>query len=287
MILKKVDFGPVGITMINHSFILLVIVLSYTTINVFAFNHKVSTDIMKLRSTIETKSKNAVLANAIKNNKSSLKAIIQGVGDEGCELPSPSRINTLSLPLQFASFLGVSATIYIATRLSIAGFDQLDSMFPFYISLWKKSFPILGIIYLAAGVAHFKIREEFENIYPKVGAWGFWYLPGSKKFHVEWTGVAEMIGGLWLLIGGIADIFGLTLPAALGPHVLADGALWLLVLTILVTPANIYMLTHGARLPKDGPEIPIKFHMIRLAVQCILFTQFYELAIPSINAFLK
>ena len=276
--------------MINRSFKLLVfaIILAYTyTVNVHAFNLKVNSNIMKRRSTSEIKNQNTALKGVMNHNKKSLKAVVQGVGDEGCELPSPSGINTFPISLQFFSFLGISLVIYVATRFSIVSFDYLESMFPFYVHLWKKSFPILGILYTAAGVAHFKIADEFENIYPKVGAWGFWYLPGSKTFHVQWTGVAEIIGGLWLAIGGIADVFGLNLPVALGSHVLADGALFLLVLTVLVTPANIYMLTHGARLPKTGPEIPIKFHVIRLAVQCILFTQFYELAIPSINAFLK
>ena len=30
--------------------------------------------------------------------------------------------------------------------------------------------------------------EAFKAIYPPLGTWGCWYLPGSSDFHVAWTG---------------------------------------------------------------------------------------------------
>lgn len=81
-----------------------------------------------------------------------------------------------------------------------------------------------------------------------------------------------------MLIGGLSNLGLFTLPSYLGP-VLQDGAKSLLYLTILVTPANIYMLTHGAKLPIDGPEVPINFHVIRLSIQCLLFAMFYKISL--------
>ena len=50
---------------------------------------------------------------------------------------------------------------------------------------------------------------------PAQGAWGVWYLPGSKEFHVAWTGVVEFLAGLWLTIGAVSTaIFGISLPDA-------------------------------------------------------------------------
>ena len=62
-------------------------------------------------------------------------------------------------------------------------------------------------LYMHAGVTHFTVQQEYENIYPSKGASGIWYLPGTPEFHVKWTGVAEILGGLGLLVGGAYDAF--------------------------------------------------------------------------------
>jgi hypothetical protein len=47
---------------------------------------------------------------------------------------------------------------------------------------------------------------------PAQGAWGFWYIPGSKSFHVAWTGVVEFLAGFWLAIGAISKLaFGISI----------------------------------------------------------------------------
>ena len=74
--------------------------------------------------------------------------------------------------------------------------------------------------------------------------------------------MVEVIGGLWLLLGTLSEWLNLGLPINS-----ADGALILLILTFLVTPANIYMYTHGARMPLTAPEIPVIGHYIRLFLQ--------------------
>lgn len=208
--------------------------------------------------------------------------VIEGIGDDGCKLPSPSRINTLPEPFQFAVFTAISGALYVGTGASVDGIHFLQQLAPQAMGTWMSTWPLLGLIYAAAGVAHFTVCEEFMNMMPAPGSWGFWYLVGSKRFHVLWTGVAEIVGGLLLFLGGAANLLGMNVPL-LGPQVASNGALLLLALTILVTPANIYMYTHGAKLPMSGPAIPVSFHYIRLSVQIVLFAFLYILAEPALK----
>lgn len=86
---------------------------------------------------------------------------------------------------------------------------------------------------------------------------------------MKWTGVAEFAGGVGLALGGLG--FG----AELG---LEQAAAWgLFALTLAVTPANIYMFSHGAQLP-EGLEVPVVGHAIRGAFQCLLLAFFWTLA---------
>ena len=174
--------------------------------------------------------------------------IVRGIG-EGRNLPAPSGINTQPVPVQAAIVLGIFAAIGFGTVL-IHGpiFDLVRGS-----DLWNLSrptWPILGLIYLAAGIAHFTELEGFTNITPPNGTWGFYYTPFSPRVNVLWTGVVEVFGGAWMLFGAIAPLLGFELPAALGP-VVSDGALTLMLLTAIVTPANVYALTHGANFPLD------------------------------------
>jgi uncharacterized membrane protein len=84
-------------------------------------------------------------------------------------------------------------------------------------------------------------------VFVEQGAWGFWNLPGSASFHVYWTGVAELAGGLGLLSS--------TLPAVseMLPWLQSTSALGLCALSVAVTPSNIFMATHNA--PGPGPKV--------------------------------
>lgn len=139
--------------------------------------------------------------------------------------------------------IGILAAVVAGTALLVGPvFDVARGS-----ALWNLSrptWPILGLIYLAAGVAHFTECDGFENITPPNGTWGWWYTPFSPRVNVLWTGVIEVFGGAWMLFGAGAGAAGIALPAVLGP-VVSDGALTLFLLTALVTPANIYALTHG------------------------------------------
>jgi uncharacterized membrane protein len=110
---------------------------------------------------------------------------------------------------------------------------------------------------------------------PRRGAWGLWYLPGSAEFHVEWTGVAEILGGLGLMIGSLPFD---AVPAWLAPA----SAYGLCLLTAVVTPANVYMFTHNAPgpLPKDK-FLPWQGHVARGFMQAVLIATLWGIATAS------
>lgn len=206
--------------------------------------------------------------------------VIQGVGEEGCRLPSPSGINTLPQPIQASIVLAIFAGLGALTIPFSSFLTDITNQYE-WVQTWRYTWPLLGVIYAAAGVTHFTLQDAYENIYPQKGAWGIWYLPLSPSFHVKWTGVAEVLGGVGLVIGGLIDAFApvyFTSPNLLtNAGIGSDSAAALLLLTIAVTPANIYMFTHGARLPVDGPEIPVAGHAIRGIMQVVLFGLLYQM----------
>jgi uncharacterized membrane protein len=213
----------------------------------------------------------------------------QGIGPEGCALPSPSGVNTLAEPIQAAIVVAIFAALGVSTIAFSSFLDTITLNYE-WVQSWRYSWPLLGAIYAAAGVTHFTLEEEYENIFPSKGAWGFWYLPGSPEFHVKWTGVAEFLGGVGLLIGGAYDAFdpvwttcpNIITDAGIG----SDAAAGLLLLTIVVSPANIFMYTHGAKLPKDGPELPVAGHAVRGIMQVVLFGLLYQMGQGTFDAIL-
>ena len=253
------------------SIFLLILVLLFT----YTFSFRVNNiSIMRTRSGVRA-SNNKILVNKLNSQSTD---VIPGVGVEGCKIESPSKINILPEPVQAVVFALVSLGLYGGTVALLNLISFAENVAPGIMSSWESSWFVLGFFFMLAGAAHFTVKKDFVNIYPSRGSWGFWYLPGSAEFHVEWTGVAELVGGFWLLLGGISNLGLFTLPSVLG-NVMQDGATALLLLTIAVTPANIYMLSHGAKLPIDGPQVPINFHFIRLAIQCLLFSMFYKISI--------
>jgi uncharacterized membrane protein len=178
---------------------------------------------------------------------------IPGIGDAGCAMPSLSKVNTLSVSTQGLIFFACCFALYGSTVGLVSGIEVLKHSYPVSMSSWMNTWPILGPLFMLAGLSHFSMQEGFVNMMPAQGSWGLWYLPGSKKFHVAWTGIAEFLAGLWLTIGASSNLlFGISLPDAfeLGTgSVISDASFALLAIVIAVTPANIYMFTHGALLP--------------------------------------
>ncbi|KAJ1455974.1 hypothetical protein M885DRAFT_564725 [Pelagophyceae sp. CCMP2097] len=184
---------------------------------------------------------------------------------------APSGIDALPLAQQAAVFFGTFAGLGGATAVSTAALESAAQKFQ-AVRTWKKTLPLLGAVYVAAGFAHFGVQDAFTSIYPPQGTWGLWYLPGSAEFHVAWTGVAEGAGGAALLVGGAARLVDGA------PKQLKDlapiGAAALLALTFAVTPANIYMYTHGAIMVGAGPPgaLDVSFHYVRFAAQVVLLS---------------
>ena len=183
-----------------------------------------------------------------------------------------------------ATYFGLAAGTVISTKAldgiskSAIGLEQWRS------TVIDTALPLLlGAFYLVAGLGHFGASQAFQDIYPPPGTWGFWYLPGSAAFHVAWTGIVEATGGAGLLIGFIQKLLqgdddddG----SLIQNLVLPVSALTLFLLTIVVTPANIYMLTHGAVMG-DMEPLGLEFHVIRFIVQIALLSLLLTLAKDS------
>lgn len=128
----------------------------------------------------------------------------------------------------------------------------INDAFPGYMTWSRSTWPVLGLTYVAAGAAHFGLHQGFVDMFPHKNAWGFFNLPGSPSFHVNWTGAAEILGGL-----GIASAL---LPLDT-PEWITPAAAWgIFLLTAAVTPANTYMWTHNAPgpLPEGADESMVR-----------------------------
>jgi uncharacterized membrane protein len=83
----------------------------------------------------------------------------------------------------------------------------------------------MGVLYVAAGVAHFVIGRTYEGIVPD-------YLPAHHALVLV-SGAAEIAGGLGILV----------------PRTQRAAAWGLVVLLVCVLPANVWMVQHPERLP--------------------------------------
>ncbi|KAF8059994.1 NHP2 [Scenedesmus sp. PABB004] len=177
---------------------------------------------------------------------------------------------------QAAAFAAIAAAIAAGTVLNAAALGPAaSSVLPGFLQVTRTSWFPLGPIFIAAGVAHFTEEQGFVNMYPHQGAWGIWRLPGSARFHVQWTGVAEIAGGLGLCLGA--------LPLDAVPDWLSPAsALGLFFLTIAVTPSNIYMYTHNAPGPLPAEvapgALPWQGHAARGVMQMLLLSALWGIA---------
>ena len=214
-----------------------------------------------------------------------------GIGEEGCKLPSPSGVNTLDDTTQQIIFGSIFVALGICTAIFSTILSSLTSQYEWFQG-FRYSWPVaLGLVFSLAGVTHFTVAEEYKNIYPYKGAWGgLWQLPGSPDFHVKWTGVAELVGGIGLLAGGLIDWLApvyVSSPNIITPAGLeSDCAAALFLLTIAVTPSNIFMYTHGARLPMEQPAVPISFHIVRFFMQVVLLGFLFQMGQGTFDALL-
>jgi len=218
--------------------------------------------------------------------------IVPGIGEEGCNLPSVSGVNTKGKLTQAltvkAIFLSLGVGTYLFSSV-LGGFSEfMGASFPWQYEFFRGTWPItFGAVFSLAGITHFTLADEYENIVPTQGAWGIWGVPGSRAFHVAWTGAVELLCGLGLLASGVSSFAGMDgLKLLTGAGLESDCAAALAVLTILVTPANIFMFTHGAKLPMDSDPLPLQFHAIRWAMQVVLLGFLYQMGQGTFQALL-
>ncbi|KAJ8901496.1 hypothetical protein NDN08_007341 [Rhodosorus marinus] len=161
------------------------------------------------------------------------------------------------------------ATIGIATGILVLAFAivvVLETILGKRSIVWVV-LRIAGLLFVAGGVAHFVYPESYARIVPSWGAWGWWYIPGSPNFHVIWSGIAEILGGLGVLLGGVPYV-----PGWVGPW----SANALFALTVCVTPANLFSLTHDEPGPlKDfsgAKEFRLypNYHIRRMLAQAVV-----------------
>jgi uncharacterized membrane protein len=97
-----------------------------------------------------------------------------------------------------------------------------------------------ALFWIVAGVMHFVIPRQYQAIVPP-------YLGRWRRELVQWSGVAEIAGGVAVL-----------------PDATRRGARWWLLATLVaVYPANIHMALN----PDEFPKIPRAALWARLPVQ--------------------
>jgi len=211
--------------------------------------------------------------------ESNTNTIVPGIGEEGCNLPPVSGVNTMDNLAQASIVAAIFFSLGAGTYLFSSGLGLfttfLGDTYPSQYEFFRNTWPVtLGLVFSLAGVTHFTVKKEYENIFPSEGAWGIWNVPGGREFHVAWTGAAELAGGLGLLASGVSSFAGIgnlaTTSFLTSAGLESDAAAALFLLVLLVTPANIFMFTHGAKLPMEGEAVPLSFHAVRWVMQVIL-----------------
>lgn len=114
---------------------------------------------------------------------------------------------------------------------------------------------LMSILYIAAGINHFRVPKLYYKIIPPFFQ--------DKKFFNEMAGFLEIAFGVLLFF---PDLYNL-------------GCWALIVLLILIFPANIYMYTN----PQASLGLPKWLLLLRLPIQIVLILWAYHYTIPMFN----
>jgi len=197
--------------------------------------------------------------------------------------PDPSILISAKTPDEQKLWVGgISGGLLASTAILVAILSAIENALPsgWFGTLGNIGAVPLGLIFAALGAAHFAKKETFTGIVPPIGTWGgLWQVPAPgaenlglsyEDYHTYWTGACELLGGLLLAISGIGLV----------PEVVQQfDAFLLFLLTLAITPANIYMATHDAQM--DGGPPPMAYpdaHIFRGAIQALLLADFWKLA---------
>ena len=101
-----------------------------------------------------------------------------------------------------------------------------------------------GAFFVAAGALHFVIPRRYESIVPP-------YVPAPRE-SVAVTGVAEVAGGLALLVPGLER----------------PARAWLIAVLLAVFPANVHMAVNPDQI--QGLRVPRSLLWARLPLQAVL-----------------
>jgi hypothetical protein len=85
---------------------------------------------------------------------------VAGIGEDGCKLAAPSRINTLPKPFQAKAFVGIFAALFLGTQFFSSFLGDLTKQYEWFQS-FRYTWPILGAVFVAAGVTHFTVEDEY------------------------------------------------------------------------------------------------------------------------------
>jgi uncharacterized membrane protein len=238
-----------------------------------ANNNNNNSNSKKQRSTSSTSS---VLFLGDKNDDTAATAAFADVAR-----PDPSvLLSAQDSNIQKGGVLAIGTGVLAGTYLIVQVLDGLDGLSGGFLETFLDfTVPLpLGLLYAALGVTHFFYKDGYAAIVPPPGTWGgLWQVPapGAEKlglryedYHVYWTGIAELGGGLLLALAGLNDVVPIQIPAVL-----------LFLLTLAITPANMYMFTHDTQLSFAPPFAYPEGHIFRGVMQCILLSLFWFLAV--------
>jgi len=183
---------------------------------------------------------------------------------------------------QQLAFVSILVGVVVGSFGFVALYDFAETILP--VSIFQPFYTVLPYVlsstFIAAGIAHFVLEETFVAFVPPLGTWGgLWQIPAplSEKlgltygqYHSFWSGIAEVVvsSSLIATTAGVID---------LGPI----PAYLMYLLTLAVTPANIYMFTHNPDVPVIPPVTYPYAHGGRGVLQCALMGVFYKLAVHS------